>query len=400
MKKYIIFLIKLFGYFIFKISCLFPRNSDKWLLGDIMGFSGNTKYILPEFLKINKKYGYKLFWITHSRKLVPEIEKHGIKAYYWLHPIAIYHCLTAGVYIVTDCTKDINAYLNGNAYYVTLRHGISLKGVGRQSKIYKSIPPHKRNSFYYQVLFFYWIYRTPDLCLVTSEFMLNNIYLEQYGISKEHFILGMYPRNRILFKSKEEIKSNKDNSLSEKQLEIISLIEKYNKTYIYMPTWRDNGRNFIETAGFDLSILNNILIKNNELFIFKLHSKTIINLEKIKNYSNIIVLNNSYDIYPILPFTDMLITDYSSIYTDYLLLKKDIVIFDFDKEEYMSKDRDLLLDFDKYTPGTRAHDFSELCSIISNHTDCHIPNYDEVMDIYWGAKDNPLNVFEEIRKRL
>ena len=167
-----------------------------------------------------------------------------------------------------------------------------------------------------------------------------------------------------------------------------------------MPTWRDNGRNFIETAGFDLSILNNILIKNNELFIFKLHSKTIINLEKIKNYSNIIVLNNSYDIYPILPFTDMLITDYSSIYTDYLLLKKDIVIFDFDKEEYMSKDRDLLLDFDKYTPGTRAHNFSELCSIISNHTDCHISNYDEVMDIYWGAKDNPLNVFEEIRKRL
>lgn len=395
-----VFIIKLIGYFVYKLSCLFPRNNKKWLLGDVMGFSGNTKYFLPELIEKNEDYGYQLYWITHDRSLIPAISKFGIQAYYWLNPIAIYHCLTAGVYIVTDCTKDINPYLSGKAYYVTLWHGIGLKGVGRLSKIYQSVPIEKRNDFYHKVLFFYWIYRTPDLCLTTSTFQLENFFMPMFGLPKEKFLLGMYPRNKILLKSHSEVKEFVKKYFSKEELDFLQYVETFNKTYIYMPTWRDDGRDFIAEAKINLQKLNDILHKNNELFIFKLHSKSKLKANAINDFSNIILLNNKFDVYPILPYTSTLITDYSSIYSDYILMNKEIIIFDFDKEEYMAKDRDLLFDFDKYTPAVRAHDFTTLLKLIEEHTDCHVIERDKVLDLFWGARNHPIDLFKEIQRRV
>lgn len=402
LKTIIIFLIKLTGYVLYQISCLFPRNKKKWLLGDIMGFSGNTKYCLPELLEKNKNYGYDIIWITHDKSLLATISKTGIKAYYWLTPAGMYHCLTAGVYIVTDCTKDINPYLSGKAYYVTLWHGVGLKGVGRLSKIYKSVPEHKRSNFYYKVLFFYWICRKPDLCLTTSTFQLKNFFMPMFDLPQEHFLLGMYPRNKIFFKSAAEIKDFVKRYCMKEQARFMETLVGYDKIYIYMPTWRDDERNFIEYSCMDFNVLHTVLVKKNALFILKLHSKTNLDMELFKSFSNIVSLDKRFDVYPILPFTNCLITDYSSIYSDYLLLDKEIIIFDFDKEEYMAKDRDLLFDFDEYTPAIRTHTFKHLLHIIEQDTDCHISkeNRDRMMEVYWSAKDNPLNIFEEIRQRV
>lgn len=43
-------------------------------------------------------------------------------------------------------------------------------------------------------------------------------------------------------------------------------------------------------------------------------------MEDISSLSNITYVSPELDVYPILPFTDVLITDYSSIYYDYLLM--------------------------------------------------------------------------------
>ncbi|WP_455669620.1 CDP-glycerol glycerophosphotransferase family protein [Phocaeicola sp.] len=402
LKKVIVFGIKLIGYIIYKISCVVPRNKKKWLLGDIMGFSGNTKYYLPELLEKNKEFGYNIIWITHDRDLIFSISKMGVKVYYWLAPKAIYHCLTAGVYMVTDCTKDINPYLSGKAYYVTLWHGVGLKGVGRLSKIYKSVADRKRNNFYYRVLFFYWIYRKPDLCLTTSYFQMKNFFMPMFDLSEEHFLLGMYPRNQIFFQPSVEIKSFVERYCLKEQSLFMETLHSYKKIYIYMPTWRDDGRNFIEYSGIDFAVLSEALAKKNALFILKFHSKTNLDIRLLKSFSNIVLMDKRFDVYPILPFTDCLITDYSSIYSDYLLLDKEIIIFDFDKDEYMSKDRELLFDFDEYTLATRAHDFKELLNLINYNVDCHISNEDKkrMMDIYWGARNSSLDIFEEIRHRI
>ena len=396
------FFIKLIGYIIFKISCLFPRSKKKWLLGDLMGFCGNTKYWLPELLEHNKGYNFKLIWITHNKQLVKRIRNAGIHAYYWLNPIAIWHCLTAGCYIVTDCTKDINCYLSGRAFYVTLWHGVSLKVAGRLTKIYLNVPEEKRNNFYHHILFFYWIYRTPDLCLTTSEFQLKNYFMPMFGLPREKFMLGMFPRNKWLLKSREDNKKHLIEEQSFDIIEYIELLEKYKKVYIYMPTWREEKKDLLESTQIDFDQLNEILSKKNELLILKLHIGSHSQIKIDELFSNIKTFNKQFDVYTILPFTDTLITDYSSIYADYILMNKEVIIFDFDKEYYMSKDRGLLFDFDEYTLGKRAHTSSELISLIEKGEDCHLNASDmtKMIEVYWGAKDNNLDIFEEIRRRL
>jgi CDP-glycerol glycerophosphotransferase len=58
----------------------------------------------------------------------------------------------------------------------------------------------------------------------------------------------------------------------------------------------------------------------------------------------------------LLRLSDLLISDYSSIFFDYLLLDKPIVFFPYDYEKYCSRDRSFLFDYEEYTPGAKCGD--------------------------------------------
>lgn len=51
-----------------------------------------------------------------------------------------------------------------------------------------------------------------------------------------------------------------------------------------------------------------------------MHPATRMNFDVIGKCTNVILLDKSMDVYPLLPKTDVLITDYSSIYYDYILM--------------------------------------------------------------------------------
>jgi len=55
-----------------------------------------------------------------------------------------------------------------------------------------------------------------------------------------------------------------------------------------------------------------------------------------------------------------LITDYSSVYFDYLLLNKPILFFVYDKKEYIQNQGDFMLDFDDSTPGIKVENVDDL----------------------------------------
>lgn len=61
--------------------------------------------------------------------------------------------------------------------------------------------------------------------------------------------------------------------------------------------------------------------------------------KKILLGKKLLTVPNQMDLYEILPHTDLLITDYSSVYFDYLLLDKPIVFTPTDLGEY-SKNED------------------------------------------------------------
>ncbi|GHV30410.1 hypothetical protein AGMMS4952_17420 [Spirochaetia bacterium] len=114
------------------------------------------------------------------------------------------------------------------------------------------------------------------------------------------------------------------------------------KMVLYAPTHRDyersggQKRNILGYDG-DYHSLNEILKKYKAIFIIKIHGgQEKKHLVYINNLSNIIIYKPSYEYTgeDILPYVDLLVTDYSSIAFDFMLTGKPIIYNFFDKEKY------------------------------------------------------------------
>jgi CDP-glycerol glycerophosphotransferase (TagB/SpsB family) len=126
-----------------------------------------------------------------------------------------------------------------------------------------------------------------------------------------------------------------------------------------MPTFRDSEKKLFDIVDFEE--FNNFLKNNKYILLIKAHpmSKLQDKMNNI-NYSNIININSNEDPYIFTSLTNMLITDYSSIFFDYLLTKNPIVFFPYDLKEYMGGSRELYYDYDEITPGYKAYDMEGL----------------------------------------
>ena len=111
----------------------------------------------------------------------------------------------------------------------------------------------------------------------------------------------------------------------------------------------------------------------------------------MEKYDNIIMYDNSKDIQPLLKLSDVLITDYSSVYVDYLLLDRPVIFFPYDYEKYIQKDRDLLFDYDWITPGPKCYSQDELQKTLSDcilgQKDDFVANREEIKNLAFKYKD-------------
>lgn len=153
-------------------------------------------------------------------------------------------------------------------------------------------------------------------------------------------------------------------------------ISSYNKIIMYMPTYKkgfnhndvnnnyNNLFNFAES--FDIKKLDEFLKDNNYLLCVKKHpgESTELNFENTSNILNIkeeSLTKNCISVNEIINAFDLLITDYSSIGTEFLFLERPVLFITSDKEEY-SKNRGILFgNFDFWMPGPKVNDFKALC---------------------------------------
>lgn len=399
------FVLKAIGLIVHYLSQFIPRKSKKWIFGSRSMFGDNAKFL---FYKIHDSHPeIKAIWITHKWKEKKKLRESGFKAHYFLSPIGLFHCLTAKVYISTTSISDINPYTSGNAFYVNLWHGVGVKKLRwlapqlfmKRYKLHDIKQMH--TSLRFKIETFANLFRKPDMYLVPSLFQAETFFSPMFETPLEKCLLANYPRNEILLWDEEKIKDFIKRHEPETTIALVSKIKSYNRTYIYMPTWRNDQSDFVTAAGINWEELNNILINKNALLILKLHPYTHIDLEFIKKLSNILIFPSQSDVYTILPFTDCLITDYSSIYSDYSLMNKEIILFCFDYQEYVKKSYSLS-EYNKYYPGIRAYNFQELLSLIKNETDCHVSKdeHDFIMKTYWDSAFNNIDIIEEIKKRI
>lgn len=112
-----------------------------------------------------------------------------------------------------------------------------------------------------------------------------------------------------------------------------------------MPTFRDKNKNYLTLAVPDWGRLNKACQEANTVLFVKVHRVT--PLPDVSQYSNILIMDNQMDVYPLLPLFDMLITDYSSIMFDFSLMAKKILLYIFDIEQYRTQSRPIFSYFDE-----------------------------------------------------
>lgn len=141
------------------------------------------------------------------------------------------------------------------------------------------------------------------------------------------------PRNDYLIENQKKI---------EIKLELeskLKLEKKCEKVFLFAPTHRENEINnkiFLDKILDEFNGLDEELVKRNEMLLFRPHYFSQGLKDKINKFNNIVYCgyDEIEDIRDLMIFSDVLVTDYSSAFIDYLLLDKPIIFYNWDIEEY------------------------------------------------------------------
>ncbi len=167
-----------------------------------------------------------------------------------------------------------------------------------------------------------------------------------FRIGYRKIIFTGHPRNDLLLTNVKHILPK-----------ILEKAPKFKKVILYCPTYRrDTQTIFFPFKDFDKNDFNNFLKKHELLILVREHiyskCSEVFFSERIIPFG----FDIFSDINAILPEVDVLITDYSSIYIDYLLVNKPCIFIPYDLANY-SKKRGFLLDYNLWTPGPKISNY-------------------------------------------
>jgi len=241
-----------------------------------------------------------------------------------------------------------------------------------------------------------------DISVATSE-MIRTKFSKTFGVPENSFITAGYPRNDRMLISQE----NKD--AHKKKLN--SVFQEYDKILIWMPTYRriysgnkselPTGNSIdldhvFQVENFNVKKFNLLLRKHNALCFVKPHQ-----LYQLKEnsllLSNIRVIDNNWiyrfniSLYQFLGLTDALITDFSSVMTDYTLLEQPIFCFATDLEDYKKSGNLYFEDYENYIPTKFIENqnefFKNIEEFLISGLDKNEIQRKRVKDLYFKFKD-------------
>jgi CDP-glycerol glycerophosphotransferase (TagB/SpsB family) len=166
---------------------------------------------------------------------------------------------------------------------------------------------------------------------------------------------------------------------------------------LYAPTFRDEDRNKLPISEKDLEIWADWLAERN--FALGLRAHVVAHAQQTYTNPNIISLSGAeYNhVEALFEFTDILVTDYSSLCLDFMITDKPIIGLDLNKTGYS---RGFLLDFDLLFPGEFHHSLNELFASLEAILSCEATQADYGLkkDMFLGAYkgDSCANVFKSL----
>jgi CDP-glycerol glycerophosphotransferase (TagB/SpsB family) len=335
-----------------------PKDKSLWVFGAWYGdiYADNSKYLF-EYVNRNH-HTIRAVWLTKNRAAYDLVKSRGYEVHFVNSIRGLLLRMFSGVWVISAGIFDVNSYRTwriGRVKIAQLWHGTPLKKGGFDD-------PHDINvsqgTGIAQPHVLPFNKRVYDLYIAPSEEVRSKI-ASAFRVSPKMVKMTGYPRTDALFA--------RDNP----KVPITDSVRRLKETYtlgIYLPTHRQEGDTSLTFLLNDLKSVNSRLTELHVILLVKLHFYHLGQLPLLdRSLSNVLFVKDEdidQDIYTILSETDFLITDYSSIYFDYLLLNKPIIFAPFDIDSYTASDRQLYYDYFDVTPGPKARNWNEVIQCI------------------------------------
>ncbi|MGR5142801.1 CDP-glycerol glycerophosphotransferase family protein [Photobacterium sp. DNB23_23_1] len=295
--------------------------------------------IYLELLKVPSDYNF--IWVLDKNNNKLEsllLSNHNTKVVYYGTEEYDQAYANAG-YWITNCRLPFRLKKKKGQKYIQCWHGTPLKKLGFDIEHGTYSTTSKMGMRYsYQVDSDRYDY------FISPSSYASKCFSSAFGIPKEKIIEVGYPRNDALITFSEDIHriSNIKQNLG---------IDLSKKVVLYAPTWRDMQFSTVSQSYYFNNPLENSDFTDgfdeNCVFLFRGHYFS----ESHKEHSHFIDVSNYNDVNDLYLISDILITDYSSVYFDYALLNRPIVFFMYDRAHYENENRGFYIDVDSHMPG-------------------------------------------------
>lgn len=345
-------------------------DSHIWLFSstDNSHYNYNSRYLF-EYVKENLPEITPLFVINDPELRNSLSSKYGKQYFIETESIqGIRQALSAGVWFTSAGLPAYGTGLHKKRLIINLWHGVPLKKIAL-------LDPNLKKA---ARIYFKKIFSENYTCILTTSHELIPLMARSFAVSEDKIKVWGQPRNDGLFQK---------NDCREILGQLFPDLPEYTKTVLYAPTFRDYGQvQLFPFKDFDQKQLEAFLEEKNMLLFIRTHvaeqgSAAPYLGKRIRFLGN----EQAEDVTGILNIFDCLITDYSSIYIDYLLTDKPMIFLPYDRQQYLDG-RGMNFDYDDVTPGPKPETFNDFLDALSPKED------------FWKSERTRVNhLFNEIQ---
>ena len=345
-------------------------DSHIWLFSstDNSHYNYNSRYLF-EYVKENLPEITPLFVINDPELRNSLSSKYGKQYFIETESIqGIRQALSAGVWFTSAGLPAYGTGLHKKRLIINLWHGVPLKKIAL-------LDPNLKKA---ARIYFKKIFSENYTCILTTSHELIPLMARSFAVSEDKIKVWGQPRNDGLFQK---------NDCREILGQLFPDLPEYTKTVLYAPTFRDYGQvQLFPFKDFDQEQLEAFLEEKNMLLFIRTHvaeqgSAAPYLGKRIRFLGN----EQAEDVTGILNIFDCLVTDYSSIYIDYLLTDKPMIFLPYDRQQYLDG-RGMNFDYDDVTPGPKPETFNDFLDALSPKED------------FWKSERTRVNrLFNEIQ---
>ena len=346
---------------LFQVVSILPRKKNLIIFESFLGkqYSCNPRAIYEYLNRTHPEY--ELVWSVDPRfekgfleKGIPYARRFSMK---WLFLMA------RARFWVTNSRMPLWIPKPKKTIYLQTWHGTPLKKLAYDMK--EVLMPGTTTEQYKQNFFLEsrnWDY------LVSPNRYSTDIFKRAFRFEKEIIESG-YPRNDLFYKpNREEIAKGFKKKHN---------LPKDKKVILYAPTWRDNQYHQKGKYKLDMHLdLEKLRTELGSEYIIILRMHYLVaenfNLEAYQGFAW--DFSKHEDIQELYLISDLLITDYSSVFFDYANLKRPMIFFTYDLEEYKDDIRGFYFNFEEKAPGPLVKTTEEVINAIKGLGEAAISN--------------------------